>query len=557
VADAQRFAPGRRRQAALCDRELRRPFQTCEQLQGASTDRTLFPMAQAIYIKGAKMTTTNAQSGIRALSIEDLKVSTTAGQAERRKHFNKVELEELATSIKTVGVLSPILARPVNGHFEIVFGERRFIAAKLAGLTAIDVAVRTLTDEQVLEVQLIENLQREGLHALAEAEGYEKLQQEFGHSAEEIAGKVGKSKGYIYSRLKLCGLAKASRAAFYDGKLTPSTALLLARIPVESLQSDALKAITGKRWNNEVMSFREAAEVIRRDYMTNLADAGFPTEDAALVAAAGACGACPKRTGNQAELFDDVKSGNVCTDPICFKAKRQAHAAMAIAQAKEDGQPVITGADAKKIMPWQHSLATGYSKLTDVCYDDKKQRTYGQLLGKDFKPTLVQNPETGVLVKVVTPAAARQARLDNNIKPPTYTQPTRGSKSGGQSNKLEQEFRESLFLAIHAKAPKKLSRHVLETIIEHELDAIGELPNVLTKAWGWDADTHNLESLTEPQLNQFLFELCVVEELNVSAYAQTPKLLNLAKSMKIDTKKIRKAITVAVKPTKKAKAKKK
>jgi ParB/RepB/Spo0J family partition protein len=499
------------------------------------------------------MTIASTADGTRALSIGELKVSTTAGQAERRKHFDKVELDQLAKSIKKVGVLSPILARPVNGHFEIVFGERRFIAAKLAGLTAIDVSVRTLSDEQVLEVQLIENLQREGLHPLAEAEGYEQLQG-YGHSAEEIADKLGKSKAYVYGRMKLLALGPAAREAFYRGELNASTALLLARIPVESLQSDALKAITGKRWNNEVMSFREAAEVIRRDYMTNLSDAGFPTEDATLVAAAGACGACPKRTGNQAELFDDVKSGNVCTDPICFKAKRQAHAARAIAQAKEDGQQVITGAEAKKIIPWQHSLATGYSKLSDVCYDDKKQRTYAQLLGKDFKPTLVQNPETGVLVKVVTPAAAKQARLDNNIKPPTYSQPTRGAKSGGTSNKAETAFREALFLAIHAKAPKKLSRHVLETIIEHELDAIGELPNVLTKAWGWDADTHNLESLTEPQLNQFLFELCVVEELNMSAYAQTPKLLNLAKSMKIDTKKIRKAIAAAAKPATKAKA---
>lgn len=501
------------------------------------------------------MTTTNVQSAFRAITLEQLQVSTTEAQAQRRKHFDKAALAELADSIKMVGIVQPIIARPVNGHFEIVAGERRFIAAKAAGLSEISVNVRAFTDEQVIEIQLIENLQREGLHPLAEAEGYDKLQS-YGHSADEIADKIGKSKGYVYARLKLCGLAKASRTAFYDGKLTASTALLLARIPVESLQADALKAITGKRWNNELMSFREAAEVIRRDYMTNLADAGFPTEDAALVAAAGACGPCPKRTGNQAELFDDVKSGNVCTDPICFKTKRQAHAARAIAQAKEDGQAVITGAEAKKIMPWQHSLATGYAKLTDVCYDDKKQRTFAQLLGKDFKPTLVQNPETGVLVKVVTPAAAKQARLDNNIKPPSYSQPTRGAKSGGESNKgkAETAFREALFLAIHAKAPKTLSRNVLETVIEHEIDAVGELPNILTKAWGWDADTHNIERLTEPQLNQLLFELLIVEELNTSAYAQTPKLLNLAKSMKIDIKKIRKDLTAAAKPAKKPKA---
>lgn len=509
------------------------------------------------------MTTVSANDGLRALALADIKLSGTVSQAQRRAHFDKVALAELADSIKEHGLLVPVIARAVNGHFELVAGERRYLAAKKAGLTAITVNVRTLTDEQVLQIQLIENLQREGLHPLAEAEGYEELQG-FGHSAEQIADKIGKSKGYVYSRLKLTGLVKVSRAAFYEGKLTASTALLLARIPVEALQLEALKAITSRPYGDEIMPFRDAAKHIRETYMTNLSDAGFPTEDATLVAAAGACGVCPKRTGNQAELFDDVKSGNVCTDPACFKEKRQAHATRAIAQAKELGQMVIVGSEAKKIIPWQHSLANGYSKLTDVCYDDKKHRTYAQLLGKDFKPTLVQNPETGVLVKVVTPADAKRARVDNGIKS-FYDKPAPArSKTPSPSNKAEAAFRDALFLAIHAKAPKKASREVLETLIEHEFDNIGELPNILTQAWGWDADTWNLDKLTEPQLHQLLFELTFLEEVNMSAYAQTPKLLNVAKSLKIDVKKVRKDLEVAqkikasgsVKSAKKVKAKK-
>lgn len=544
------------------------------------------------------MTIIDGQSGIRALTLDQLQVSKTESQAQRRKHFDKAALAELADSIKNVGLLQPIIARPVaridvvestgggrwypaykkalieghnligGGHtarddaeaeaaklrakqgYEVVAGERRLVAAKAAGLTAISVDVRTLTDEQVLEIQLIENLQREGLHPLAEAEGYEKLQG-FGHSADEIANKIGKSKAYVYARLKLTELGPAAREAFYRGELTASTALLLARIPVASVQRDATGEITKGRYDHGPLSFREARDFIEREYMLRLADASFPTGDAELLPKAGACGPCPKRTGNQAELFADVKGADVCTDPVCFKLKREAWAKLQVSQAKESGRQVIVGAEAKKIAPYgDQSFAGGFQRLDAKCWEDPKHRTYKQILGKEAAPVLVQLPNGGDLIELVQKNdAMRKLKADGVIKP--IEQPRHVSQSA--SNKAEAAFREALFMAIHFRAPKKLSRHVLKTIIEHELDAIGELPNVLTKAWGWDADTHNLESLTEPQLNQFLFELCVVEELNMSAYAQTPKLLNLAKSMKIDTKKIRKEIAATAKPAKPAK----
>jgi ParB/RepB/Spo0J family partition protein len=499
------------------------------------------------------MTITNGQSGIRALTLEQLQVSHTGSQDERRKHFDKAALDELADSIKKVGLLSPIIARPVNGHFEVVAGERRLIAAKTAGLTAISVDVRTLTDEEVLEIQLVENLQREGLHPLAEAEGYNALHK-LGHGADEIAEKLGQSKAYIYARMKLLALSADARKAFYEGKFPPSTALLLARIPMP-VQLEALKEIISNPYEDAPLSFREVKRLIQETYMLRLTEAPFPTGDAQLLAKAGTCGACPKRTGNQPELFEDVKGKDLCTDPACFKLKREAWAKLQILQAKESGREVIVGAEAKKIAPYgEHSFAGGFTRLDEKCWNDPKHRTYKQILGKDAKPVLVQLPKGGDLIELVQKNdAINKLKADGVIKP--LEQPRHVSQSA--SNKAEAAFREALFLAIHAKAPKKLSREVLETVIEHELDAIGELPNVLTKAWGWDADTHNLESLSEPQLHQFLFELCVVEELNTSAYAQTPKLLNLAKSMKIDTKKIRKEITAAAKPAKKAKGKKK
>jgi ParB/RepB/Spo0J family partition protein len=523
------------------------------------------------------MTITDGQSGIRALALEDIKLSTTGSQAERRKHFDKGAMAELAGSIKLHGVLVPVIARPVNGHFELVAGERRYIAAKAAGVSAITADVRSLTDEQVLEIQLIENLQREGLHELAEAEGYEQLQK-LGHAAEEIADKVGKSKGYIYSRLKLCGLAKASRTAFYDGKLTASTALLLARIPIEVLQLEALKEITNKKWGEPIMTFRDAASHIRDNYMTNLSDAGFPTEDASLVAAAGACGACPKRTGNQAELFDDVKSGNVCTDPVCFKAKRQAFAERAIAASKDTGQVVITGKAAQKIAPHgaEHLHDGDYVRLDDHNYSDPKSRTNAQLLGKDYLPTLLQDPKSGKLVKVakkadvsavLTKAGVKRSGSDGN----RYAAQARAAQ---KKTNLEKKFRATVYHEIRAKLPAKLGSEDLRVIaLRFYYELQHDVRKLVMGMWqlepvkssnGYGQDLMKpveklLVGLEDAPLTRFLFDLVFIKELQIyqNSSEKPTLLLATAKKLKVNADKIRAELTAAAKPAKKPKGKKK
>lgn len=523
-------------------------------------------------LEGTSMMTIATQSeGLRAIALSDIQLSKTGSQAERRRHFNKVAIAELAESIKTVGLLNPLVARPVNGHFELVAGERRYLAAKQAGLAAVNVSVRELSDEQVLEVQLIENLQREGLHELAEAEGYESLQT-MGHSAEEIANKVGKSKGYIYSRLKLCGLAKASRAAFYDGKLTASTALLLARIPLESLQLQALKEITAKRWNDEVMSFREAATHIRDRYMTNLSGAGFPTEDADLVADAGPCGTCPKRTGNQAELFDDVKSGNVCTDPVCFKSKREAHAAREIAKAEELGRTVITGKDAKKILPYgaDSSVQGGYVRLGDKNWEDPKSRTNAQLLGKDFVPVLVKDPESGILVKVAPQSAIAAALKDAGVKTGRSSNPQSAAE---KKAKAERAFRQALFLKVRENYPAALERadwNALAVAFVHEMQH--DTCKQLFAVWKWEpkkeryggADYRKAAAELVPKLSgadiaKFFLDCIFVSDLQVSTWSDAkPEVLFAgAKRFGVNVEQLRRTLNAAQIPKAKKKAKRK
>jgi ParB/RepB/Spo0J family partition protein len=295
----------------------------------------------------------SAALAIRMLTLASIEPSATTVQERRRSRYDEAALKELAENIKAVQVIEPIIVRPkIGGHdaesFEIVAGERRWRASRQAGLESIPAIVRALDDGQVLEIQLVENLHREGLHELEEAEGYEVLMQQHHYGIEELAAKLGRSRAYLYARLKLLALDKKSRDAFYGGKLTASTALLLARIPVPALQQEALKAITAT-WNGQPLPFREAQRHIQDHYMTRLKDAPFDTKMPDLVAGAGPCGTCPKLTGNQPELFGDVKNADVCTDTVCYASKRTAWGQRIQTQAKAEGRTVLTGKEAKRI----------------------------------------------------------------------------------------------------------------------------------------------------------------------------------------------------------------
>jgi ParB family chromosome partitioning protein len=142
--------------------------------------------------------------GRTIVNIEIAKVMPNPRQP--RTVFAKESLKELSDSIKEQGIIEPILARMKNGKFELVAGERRWRAAKLAGLSIIPAIVKDFTDEQSLELSLIENLQREDLNPMDEAEGYERLTKEFNLTQEEVAKKVGKERSTVTNMLRILTL---------------------------------------------------------------------------------------------------------------------------------------------------------------------------------------------------------------------------------------------------------------------------------------------------------------------------------------------------------------
>lgn len=347
-----------------------------------------------------------AVTDVRPIALKALVLSTTEAQEERRARFDKGALGELAKSLASTGQINPITVRPLKaGKFEIVAGERRYLAAGIAKLEQIVCSVRELTDEQVLEVQIIENLQREDLHELAEAEAYEKLVK-MGRTPAQIAGQVHKDESYVRKRMRLLALGKKGRKAFYSGEISVAIALILARIPVEKLQDEALEGYLDEAQYSPVTA-EEFRGLVQREYMTDLASAPFDIADVSLVPKAGACASCPKNTLGQGQLFDDIAKKAHCTDTVCFQAKRQAHGDRLLAKAKTSGREVITGKEAKRIAEHGKSNLVGYVDLGGHYRGTPVKKL---LKGVDpAKLKLLQLPETGEVIEVAPSSLVSKA----------------------------------------------------------------------------------------------------------------------------------------------------
>jgi ParB family chromosome partitioning protein len=280
-----------------------------------------------------------------------------------RRVFNEAALQELASSIRSQGVLSPLLVRPLTENgFEIVAGARRYRAAQIAETATVPVRIVHLSDAEVIEAQLVENLIRAEIHPMEEAEGFARLLalEEPKYSIEQISARVGKSPAFVASRIKLIDLVPAAVEAFYANEIGVGHALLLAKLPADQ-QEQALSACFKEVHNGAgkpariLLPVRNLQFWIESNVLLVLKDAPFDKRNAQLVPTAGSCADCPKRTGHNKLLFgDDLgRQGNQCTDPGCYQAKLTAHVAQTVAAkpglvqistaygAQKEGSPVL------------------------------------------------------------------------------------------------------------------------------------------------------------------------------------------------------------------------
>lgn len=314
----------------------------------------------------------------------------TESSTNPRKQFDQRKLEELAVSVREKGILQPLLVRRIaEDRFEIVAGARRYRAATAAALAEVPVIVRALTDREVFHLQLTENMERDDLTPIEEAEAYGVLRDE-GNDIPAIAKIVNRRSSEVAKRLGLLALAKKVREALRSGTLPVGHAELIGRIPDVELQGEALAEILDSQFYSggdkaivSAIPFAAAQRIVEEKFMTALSLAVFDPADPEL-SPLGPCATCQHLSGNNRDLFGDVKGKSICTNPKDFHLKTANH----LKRLGEQGYTVLlTPKQVARAFPTTgaRQLSREFVDLSGICPDDPKRRTYDELLGKGEK----------------------------------------------------------------------------------------------------------------------------------------------------------------------------
>ncbi|MEW6092853.1 MAG: ParB/RepB/Spo0J family partition protein [Chloroflexota bacterium] len=198
-----------------------------------------------------------AENGVALISVD----LVSPNPRQPRNVLHPEGLQELTDSVREHGVLQPLIVTPgdASGHYVLIAGERRLQAAKLAGLTAVPVIVRQATDQQRLELAIIENVQRSDLSALEEAEAYRQLAEDFDLSHEAIAARVGKSRVAVTNTLRLLKLPDSVKNALIEGRIAEGHARALLALPATEAQTAALRTVISQELN-----VRQTEELVRK-----------------------------------------------------------------------------------------------------------------------------------------------------------------------------------------------------------------------------------------------------------------------------------------------------
>lgn len=473
------------------------------------------------------------------------------------------DISELVESVRTRGVLTPTVGRRrPDGRVELIVGQRRRAACIELELE-LPVIVREFDDEAAIDLQLVENLDREDLPPLDEAAAYS-AKLERGLSVRQIADGIGRGPGYVAKRLKLLDLGKDVRKALAAGDISVTVAEMIGRVPPK-LQAEALKAVSADEYAGKAMTAAEATAELQEKFMLRLADAPFDRADPDLVPKAGACTVCPHRTGNQAELFSDVKSADLCTLPDCFKSKNAAHAAKAIAAAKADGRPILSASEAKAFFKdsWstkaferldaEHYVSPGSTKKTSV-------KRILEKAGSKAEVSVTVDPNTGALVEVV-PKAAYDAAVRKLTGKPKHSgsrssKPTASEKKAREKAKAQAEAKELVDTRVLAAigAGKLSPADTLRLVLPFLDSGAGELGAVLGRRgvklgkgyWRKlqrDALRDLIDGYSDKQVAGLFAEIVVAGELDVySTAADEKEVAALCKALGVDRLAIEKAV---------------
>jgi len=433
---------------------------------------------------------------------------------QERRLFHEGPLAEMAASIREAGVIQPLTARrvAVMGPLELVCGERRLRAAKLAELTVVPVMVRALTDADAENIVLLENIQREDLTPTEEARSYARLlslrdaEGRLMHTRADVARLASKKVTHVDDFLKLLGCPDEVMTAVDAGELSLSVARVVGSIPDPAARPRAATEIMRPSYQQVPMSYAQAKEHVRTHYMVNLAGVPWGMDETGLVPVChedaegervrtfgGDCETCPFRSGNIEGVALTQKEGArgkggaggssamLCTLPKCHRAKIDAVFAAQRVKVLEKGGRVMADAEAKKeFHPSANQLhynskfvlldsVPGYDALGSDSYDNKK-KWRALLKGADVKTTHARSPHTGLLVEMALLTEVRAiARAAIKGKPVAAgDDETEASAAAAAKKKRLAELREG---KVEALALTESLQEVAQAIEVRPLDA--------------------------------------------------------------------------------------
>lgn len=381
------------------------------------------------------------------VEISQIHPSPFAPQAKRRERFTEEEINELAESIRQKGLINPITIRRNAEGFELVAGERRWRASQQAGLTQIPAVIRRLTDEDALEIQLLENLQRKDVHPLDEAVWYQHLLETKGANLAEVSLIVGRTEKYIANRLKLNSLIDEAAQDYQAGKITTGHALEIARLPL-NVQKDALhlcygtnSEYKGGKWvytpdKDELYPVHKVRRNIGEKLLLKLSLARFDITATNLRKDKLACTDCPERTGAAALLFSDLTEDkeDQCLNKICFHNKL--FASIKITRKQLSAEAVESGKPADYKIP----LLSWYSKYNSIFEETEKLFKETPLTDSDChviktKGDNCKSSEKAVYVNGNT--AGEIVQICRDAKCAKHRRSTSSSSSSGEKTEAE------------------------------------------------------------------------------------------------------------------------
>lgn len=285
----------------------------------------------------AQSTATHPESVSDPVMIREIPLKQLVeSKLNPRKTF--AGMDDLTASIKEQGILVPLIVRESKDGFEILAGARRFRVAKELGFEHVPCRILagiSAGETEAIEVILTENLQRENVHPMEEADVFAELLERLGGDVEALARKLAKPRSFLRQRLALVNMIPEARKLFESHRITLDGAMQIAR-----LQKNDQKQVVG--WfKDQGLTTGRLREMIADYFMLELKNVPWKLDDAKLCPQAGACLTCPKRTGTEKDLFADLaKQGDRCTDRVCFTGKAEAYLDLRKAGIEAGGEKV-------------------------------------------------------------------------------------------------------------------------------------------------------------------------------------------------------------------------